>query len=224
MIDQTVVVGPFQCNCRILACPETGEAALIDSGDDAPRILKALRELKTAKGQPLQVKWLLHTHAHLDHIGATRDVKLAPEGGASKIALHRDDDELYKNLKMQGQLFGVTYDDPLPVDHFLEDGEEIRLGTLKLSVLHTPGHSPGGICIRLHEDRASGAPETIFSGDTLFRDSIGRTDLWGGDTSQLLTSIKQRLLVLDDSTRVCPGHGPESTIAHEKRANPFLKR
>ena len=139
------------------------------------------------------------------------------------IALHRADEPLYRQLKMQGGLFGLKYDDPLPIDHFLEDGEELRVGDLRMNVLHTPGHSPGSVCLRLHEDLSLAVPETLFSGDTLFQGSVGRTDLWGADGDQMFESIRERILVLDDSTRVCPGHGPETQIGIEKRENPFLK-
>ncbi len=220
MLDKTIVVGPFQCNCRLLACPKTGEAVLVDPGDEPQRILDELKGARTPLGAPIQVRYFLHTHAHLDHIGGTRDVKLAL--GRGTIALHRADEFIYRQLKMQGQLFGLEYEDPLPVDHFLEDGEEISVGSLKLSVLHTPGHSPGSVCLRLHENSEAGAPESLFSGDTLFAGSIGRTDLWGGDTDLLLSSIRNRIFTLDGETRLCPGHGPESRIGIEKRENPFF--
>jgi glyoxylase-like metal-dependent hydrolase (beta-lactamase superfamily II) len=224
MLNKTIVVGPFQCNCRLLACPKTGEAVLIDSGDEAQKILQALEGMQTPSGVPIQVKYLLHTHAHLDHIGGTRKVReaLAIAGQPPKIALHRDDEEIYKNLRMQGQLFGLEYDDPLPVEHFLRDNEELKIGTLKLTILHSPGHSPGSIGIRLHESSEAQARETLFSGDTLFAGSVGRTDLWGADQDQMFQSIRSRFLTLDDETAVCPGHGPDSKIGIEKRENPFL--
>lgn len=230
-----MVVGSFQCNCRLLVCPETGDAALVDPGDDPQQILKVLGSVKTPKGSPIQVKYLLHTHGHLDHIGGTRRVResLSEKKSEAKseakavpqpiIALHRNDEPLYLQLKMQGNLFGMNYDDPLPVDHYLEDGEELSVGKLKFSVLHTPGHSPGSVCLRLHQDTALGVPETLFSGDTLFRGSVGRTDLWGGDQDQMFQSIRKRLLVLDTDTRVCPGHGPDTQIGTEKRENRFLQ-
>ncbi|MCM2278668.1 MAG: MBL fold metallo-hydrolase [Oligoflexia bacterium] len=226
-LDRTWVVGPFQCNCRLLACPKTGYALLVDPGDEPGRIVAELGKLRTPTGLPVQVKYLLHTHGHLDHIGASRPVaeSLAAEGAANrpKIALHRGDEELYRALRMQGQLFGLShYADPLPVDHYLEHEEALRIGELRLSVVHTPGHSPGSVCFRLHEDSTLGVPETLFSGDTLFQGSVGRTDLWGGDQEQMFRSIRDRILVLDDETRVCPGHGPETRIGIEKRENPFL--
>jgi hydroxyacylglutathione hydrolase len=230
MLERTVVVGPFQCNCRLLACPRTGDALLVDPGDDAPRILREIRAAEAALGKPVRVRWLLHTHAHLDHIGATRVVKealvreaAADAGALATIALHADDEEIYRNLRMQGSLFGLQYEDPLPVDHRLRDEEELRVGDLRLSVIHTPGHSPGGVCFRLHEDSAAGSTETVFSGDTLFQRSIGRTDLWGGDLDTLVGSIRRRLFTLDGDTRVCPGHGPDTRIGEEMRENPFLR-
>lgn len=214
------VVGPFQCNCRLIACPKTGEAALVDPGDEAQTILRGLQGLKLSNGSPVQVKWLLHTHGHLDHIGATRDVKGSIQG--AKIAIHRGDEPLYRQLKMQGQLFGMQYEEPLPVEHFLEDGEELRIGELKLSVIHNPGHSPGSISLRLHEDSALSIAESVLTGDTLFQGSVGRTDLWGADQEQMFKSIRERLLILDGDTLVCPGHGPDSRMGVEKNENPFL--
>lgn len=225
MIDRTFVVGPFQCNCRLLACPKTGEAVLVDPGDDPQRILKGLRGLTVSSGAPIRVKYLFNTHGHLDHIGAARPVReeLEREGNRAKIALHRGDEDLYQRLKFQGSLFGIThYEDPLPIDHYFQDEEEISVGELRFSILHTPGHSPGSVCMRLHEDRALGVAETLFSGDTLFQGSVGRTDLWGGDQDLMFRSIRSRILTLDDETRVCPGHGPETRIGIEKRENPFL--
>lgn len=225
-LEKNLVVGPFQCNCRLLACPDTGDAVLIDPGDEAPRILAALSETRTPGGKPIQVRYLLHTHGHLDHIGAARAVKKsiqAVPGNGPKIALHRGDEPLYLALKTQGAFFGIQYDDPLPVDHYLEDGEDLRVGNLHFTVIHTPGHSPGSVCLRLHEDQSHRVPETLFSGDTLFQGSVGRTDLWGSDGDQMFRSIRSRILGLDDDTRVCPGHGPETRIGIEKRSNPFLK-
>ncbi len=227
MIQKTIVVGPFQCNCRLLACPRTGEAVLVDPGDEAKRILTELKQIKTPSGVTIQVKYLLHTHGHLDHIAATRSIQESFQGGQGGIAkpviaLHRGDEPLYRNLKMQGSLFGLQFDDPLPIDHYLEDGEVLQVGELKFSMIHTPGHSPGSICMRLSENSEAHIPEMILSGDTLFQGSVGRTDLWGANQDQMFKSIHERLLVLDDDTRVCPGHGPDSLIGIEKRENPFL--
>jgi hydroxyacylglutathione hydrolase len=227
--EKNVVVGPFQCNCRILMCPVTREVALIDPGDEAGKILT---ELAKIEGPRPKLKWLLHTHAHLDHIGGTRGVYegwsssaegASMPGSAPGIALHEADLPIYKMLKEQGRMFGMNYEDPLPVGKFLAHEETLELGKLKLEIIHTPGHSPGSIGIRLHEDTALAVPETVFSGDTLFQGSVGRTDLWGADGDLMFKMIRERLLTLDGDTRVCPGHGAESNIATEKRGNPFLQ-
>lgn len=192
---------------------------MVDPGDEAPRILREL-------GDQVKVKYLLHTHGHLDHIGASRAVKegLSARGSSTppQIAIHREDEPLYLALQKQGALFGMIYEEPLPVDRYLEDGEEIQIGKLRFSVIHTPGHSPGSVCLRMHEDSAQGVRETLYSGDTLFQGSVGRTDLWGADQEQMFSSIRNRILTLDDETRVCPGHGPETKIGIERRENPFL--
>ena len=130
---------------------------------------------------------------------------------------------MYQALPMQGQMFGFKYEPPLPIDHYLEHEEMIRVGDLKFSVIHTPGHSPGSLCLRLHEDQASGAREQILSGDTLFQGSVGRTDLWGADGDLMFKNIRERILTLDGDTLVCPGHGSDTTVAIEKRENPFLR-
>jgi glyoxylase-like metal-dependent hydrolase (beta-lactamase superfamily II) len=235
MLERTMVVGPFQCNCRLIVCPKTGDAALIDPGDEAGRLVQAIGRERLPSGVPIRVKHLFHTHGHLDHIAATKEVRQALAGaaaggtgtatggaGAPKIWLHGDDEPLYKQLKMQGSLFGLTYDDPLPVDDYFKDGQELALGELKFTILHTPGHSPGSVCLRLHEDSGTQSKETVYSGDTLFAGSVGRTDLWGGDQDLMFKNIRTRLLTLDGDTRVCAGHGPDSSIGVEKRENPFL--
>jgi hydroxyacylglutathione hydrolase len=227
MFEKKWVVGPFQCNCRLLACPRTGEALLVDPGDEAATLIRDLRGLTTPSGVPVRVKYLLHTHGHLDHIGATRQVKesLLAQGGdlpAAKIALHQGDEMIYQNLVMQGSMFGLTYAPPLPVDHYLQHEEKVEVGDLRFSVIHTPGHSPGSICLRLHEDSGIGSRETLLTGDTLFQGSVGRTDLWGADGDLMFKNIRTRILTLDGDTRVCPGHGPDSSVGLEKSENPFL--
>ena len=208
MIHHRMVVGPLQCNCVILGCERTKEAVIIDPGDEARQIVQYVR------GQGLSVKYLLHTHAHFDHFGGTEEVyaslKAAP-------CLHRADNELYENLPVQGKMFGYRFDPAPPIEKFLEDNEILIFGDHRLEVMHTPGHSPGSLCFRLHTDS-----EAIFSGDTLFKGSIGRTDLWGGSQDKLIGSIKERLLVLEGEVPVHPGHGPSTRIADEKRHNPFL--
>jgi hydroxyacylglutathione hydrolase len=209
MIYRELVVGPLQCNCAILACDRTKEAILIDPGDEGERIAREVKALG------LDVKFIFHTHAHFDHIGASGDVKA--KFGAP-LCLHKDDEMIYNNLPQQGRMFGMQFDAAPPIDRFITDEERITFGDCKVEVIHTPGHSPGGVCFRV----SGPGDERIFSGDSLFQASIGRTDLWGGDTDTLLTSIRNRLFVLEDDLPVHPGHGPSTKIGIEKRTNPFL--
>lgn len=211
MLYRKLVVGPLQCNCTILACEKTREAVVIDPGDEADKILAQLAQ------DNLTVKYLLHTHAHFDHIGGTGGVKA--KAAAAQICLHQDDQMIYDNLPMQGKMFGMNFEKAPPVEKFLEDGERLTFGECRLDVTHTPGHSPGGVCLVGESD----GEQWCFSGDTLFQQSVGRTDLWGGDMGVLVTSIKQRLFTLDDDTKVFPGHGPETSIGFEKRMNPFVR-
>lgn len=226
MIFGVVPVGTFQCNCWIVACPKTGEALLVDPGDEHQKILKIFSEVSTKAKLPFKLKYLIHTHGHLDHIGGSRPLretlKATDPSIVPPILLHKDDEPLYLMLKKQGQYFGLQYDDPLPVDSYVEDDQILKLGELKFSVIHTPGHSPGSVCFRLHADSELTVPEILFSGDTLFQGSVGRTDLWGGNSDALFKNIKGRIFTLDEDTRLCPGHGPESTVGIEKRENPFF--
>jgi hydroxyacylglutathione hydrolase len=204
---ETFPVGPLQCNCTILADPVTREAVVIDPGDEPERILRAL---EAAKLSPVA---LLHTHAHLDHITASRAVK---EATRAPIRLHPADRPLYDALPEQAAFFGLRADAPLPPDAPLADGETIRFGNYAVRAIHTPGHTPGSVCFVLEGD-----DPVLFSGDTLFRRSIGRTDLWGGDTEAILTSIREKLFMLPGNLPVVCGHGPGTTIEEEKRLNPF---
>lgn len=209
---ETIPVGPLQCNCTIVGDPNSGEAVVIDPGDEPERILQALR----AHG--LTPVALLHTHAHFDHIGGSRRVK---ESTSAPIRLHAADFPLYDKLAEQAGFFGLSAEEPLPPDRPVEDGETIRFGAHSLTAIHTPGHTPGSTCYRL--EGADGAPGVLFSGDTLFRRSIGRTDLWGGDTDTILASIRERLYRLPGELRVICGHGPGTTIAEERERNPFVR-
>ena len=224
-IQTTLPVGAYQCNCQILVCPTTFEAVLVDPGDEPKKILSAIQKIEETHQQKLKVKALFHTHAHFDHIGGTRTVKesLSQSGiDAPQIFLHKADEFIYSILTTQGAMFGYQYDAPLPVDQYFEDEMILKFGSLKFTVLHTPGHSPGGVCFHLHSDSEKNIPETVFTGDTLFRESVGRSDLWGGDPSALVKSIKNRLLTLDGDTVAWPGHGPKTLIGHEKLKNPYL--
>ncbi len=210
----TFPVGPLACNCSIVFDPNSKEAIVIDPGDEAHEIINHLTKEK------INVKWALHTHAHFDHFGASAELK--EWDSKIKLSLHQSDHELWKNLVKQGSMFGFEFGEPRPVDHFLLDEEELKIGDSKFKILHTPGHSPGGVCIRFNEGELAEVP-ILFSGDTLFQSSIGRTDLWGGDYKTLVQSIKQRIFSLDEETTVVPGHGFETSIAEERRDNPFLK-
>jgi len=206
---KTLPVGPLQCNCSILVDEATREAIVIDPGDEPDRILMALAQLKA------RAIALLHTHAHFDHIGATGGVARVTQ---ARIRLHAADRPLYDGLPEQAAVFGFTAEPPPPPDEPVTDGEEIRFGSVRVRAIHTPGHTPGSTCYLLE-----GEKPILFSGDTLFRRSIGRTDLWGGDTAQILESIRQKLFSLDPETPVVCGHGPGTTIGEERRSNPFVQ-
>jgi len=211
MLIETVVVGKFQCNCTIIACEKTKEAIIIDPGDEAEKIIERV------KHYGLQVKYLFHTHAHLDHFMATRSVK---ESSTGEIVLHKGDHDLYNSLQMQAEMFGFKVKSPLKVDKFVEDQEYLLAGKeISGKVIHTPGHSPGSVCFYLGDQKKP----IIFSGDTLFADSIGRTDLWGGSYPILISSIKEKIFKLEESTIVYPGHGPKTTVWQEKKHNPFFR-
>jgi glyoxylase-like metal-dependent hydrolase (beta-lactamase superfamily II) len=204
---ETIAVGPLQCNCSIRGGEETRQAVVVDPGDEGERIGRALAR------SGLTTVALVHTHGHFDHIGGTSE--LAGLTGAA-IRLHPDDRFLYDALPEQAALFGLTASPPLPPGEPIADGEVIRFGNSALKAIHTPGHTPGSTCFLLE-----GAVPVLFSGDTLFRRSIGRTDLWGGDTEAILASIRGRLFTLAGSTPVVCGHGPGTTIEEERRSNPF---
>jgi glyoxylase-like metal-dependent hydrolase (beta-lactamase superfamily II) len=212
LLVETFPVGDFECNCSIVACGDTKEAIVVDPGGDPERILEVIRHYD------LTVKWAVHTHAHLDHIAATRDVK---EATGATIALHRADTFLYDGFEMQAAMFGWKVRPVLPVEHWLEDGQEIRFGKRNTRVLFTPGHTPGSCCFHLVDDGRR--EELVFAGDTLFARSIGRTDLPGGDFPTIEKSIRERLYTLSPDAKVIPGHGPTTTIGDEATRNPFVR-
>lgn len=213
ILIETFPVYPLGCNCSIVSCEETKEAVIIDPGGNEDKILKYVSQ------KELEVKEILHTHAHFDHCLGTSHIRARIP--TSKIRLHKDDLELYNHLEAQCRAFGVPYDlkDLKPIDTFLEDTEVLSLGKAPtMEVLHTPGHSPGSVCFSIQ----SSDYRILFSGDTLFSGSIGRTDLWGGDYPSIIKSIKTRLIHLSDDTIIIPGHGEQSSIYQEKKYNPYI--
>ena len=204
-------VPPFFKNGYLVACPETREAVLIDPGDEVGELLRA------ARNQHLNVQSILLTHAHLDHVTG---VGRAKEALRVPVWLHRDDLFLYDSVVEQGLMFGLRVDRQPAIDRFYEPGQALSFGNSSVDVLPTPGHCPGGVCLAI--GRRGDAARELFVGDTLFAGSIGRTDLPGGDYDTLLTSIRTVLFAFPDDTVVRSGHGPETTIGHERRTNPFL--
>lgn len=206
MILKLLPLGQFQTNCYLVGSEVTKEGMVIDPGSDPLVILDQVRQLG------LKVNLIVNTHAHLDHVLGIESVKRALE---ARFALHADEVPILEQAPASASMWFGRPINPIPKpDILLKDGDIIEVGDVKLTVIHTPGHSPGGIC--LHTDGV------VFSGDTLFNFGIGRTDFPGGDYHQLLKSIATRLFSLPDETIVLPGHGPDTTIGEERRGNPFL--
>jgi hydroxyacylglutathione hydrolase len=216
MIYIKLPVGVLQCNCLIIGDPKTREALVIDPGDEVERILGLLGRYK------LTVKVIVSTHAHIDHIGGL--AKLHQYTGAP-VMMHNDDLPLYHGMDVQADFLCMQAPELVDVDHLLKDGDSLSWGGFQANVIHTPGHSPGSVSLYLPKD--SGhiklTQPQLFAGDTLFAGSIGRTDLWGGSFDQIMDSIKSKLLQLPDDTVVHPGHGPSTSIGHERHSNPFLQ-
>ncbi len=205
MILRSLVVGPFGSNCYIVGSEATSQGMIVDPGDEASRILDTVRELG------LDIKIIVLTHGHIDHIGALGQVK---EATSAAVAVHAEDVKLLQR-RVQSLMFGVPEPAAPTPDRLLKGGDSIDFGGMHFVVLHTPGHSRGSICLLGHG--------VVFTGDTLFNYGIGRYDLEGGSYNQLMNSLHTKLMVLSDDTIVYPGHGPESTICTERRANPFLR-
>lgn len=208
---ETFAAGPLGCNCTILADLEVKQAIVVDPGGDFGRIRGILDQ------HGLSLSAIVHTHTHIDHVGCTAELQ-ACYGAPARI--HEADRFLYDLLPVQSAMLGIEKPKTADMQGDLVDERTLLAGRLELCVLHTPGHTPGSVCFYADlgdDDRL------VLSGDTLFRQSIGRTDLWGGDSDQILRSIRRRLLTLPPETQVIAGHGPGTTIAHEASHNPFTR-
>ncbi len=206
MILKSIVVGPLEVNCLVLACEETREGIVIDPGDEVPRILELI------EGENIRIKEIVATHGHFDHIGRVRSLK---EELQVPFAIHEDDMFMVEGLVEIASFLGMDTDEAPKVDRFIQIGENITFGKESLSVIHTPGHAPGNITMLW--------PGHAIVGDVLFAGSVGRTDLEGADPDVLMQSIREKLLPLPDETVVYPGHGPFTTIGKERASNPFLQ-
>ncbi len=204
MVIKKLVVGQLEENCYIVADENTSEAMVIDPGDEPDRIMDVIKE------NNFKVNTIVCTHAHFDHVGVIGDIQKAT---GAKILINERDMELYVKVKDQAALWGFSLDDMPPPGGFLDEGDDLTIGGLAFKIMHTPGHSPGGICLV--------GEGIVISGDTLFQGSVGRTDFHGGSISQLKESFR-RLLSLPEDTVVYSGHGAETTIGREKRENMFV--
>jgi glyoxylase-like metal-dependent hydrolase (beta-lactamase superfamily II) len=211
VIIETFAAGPLACNCTILADEASGEAIVVDGGDGVDEVLRRLN------ARNLRATHLLHTHAHIDHIG---DLGALRDRAGGRALLHPADLPLYRTLEIQAHWVGLAQAPRIvELDADLEDGDVIKLGKTRVRVLHTPGHTPGSVCFAIDD----GTKTTILSGDTLFAGSIGRWDLGGTSMEDIISSIHRKLLDYDDATPVIPGHGPFTTIGIERNANPYLQ-
>lgn len=208
LIRKTFSVPPLGCNCSIIGDPVTKQAVIIDPGGAPERILREVAQLG------MTVSHILHTHAHLDHFLASSEIKKVT---GAVMCLHQGDLELWKNLELQCRVFGVAYVPAVEPDHWLSDEEKIVVGQEPVLALHTPGHTPGSISFHFPTEKL------LLAGDTLFRGSIGRTDLWGGDFKAIETSIRERLYTLDEVTTVVTGHGADTSIGDEREMNQFIR-
>jgi len=205
MILEVRAVAPFHKNGFVVGCDRTKDAIVIDPGDEVDQLVDVVHD------RGLTAKYVLLTHAHIDHITGVTDVKAAFN---VPVYLHKDDLPLYEHAAQQGEMFGLDVRQPPPIDRFY-DQTPLHFGDLEVVVHHTPGHCPGGVCLQLGRH--------LFVGDTLFAGSIGRTDLPGGNYEVLMRSITKVLFPLGDDAIVHPGHGPDTTIGRERTMNPFVR-
>jgi glyoxylase-like metal-dependent hydrolase (beta-lactamase superfamily II) len=224
LIHEILPVGWLQCNCSVIGDPQTRDAIVLDPGDEVERIQEILARHK------LTVRAIVNTHAHIDHVGGL--CKLHDATGAP-VLMHGDDLELYRALETQAAWIGMPAPEIADVDGLLREGDEVRWGRYAARVLHTPGHTPGSLCLHMPADDANAHAAAgkgtaagagiLLAGDTLFAGSIGRTDLWGGSFEEIMRSLQIKLMALPDDTHVFPGHGPSTTIGRERESNPFLR-
>jgi len=206
---ESLVVGPFQSNCHVVACTETNDAVIFDAGDDAARILSLVRTMG------VNVKAVVNTHAHLDHVAGLAGVV---EALGVPVFMHADETPMYEGVGQQALMFGLPRPKTVPIHRWLAEGDVINVGKLRGEVMLMPGHSPGHIIVVFKDE----TPPRAVVGDVLFQGSIGRTDLPGGDHATLIRSIKEKLFPLGDDIGFICGHGPGGRFGEERRSNPFL--
>lgn len=204
LIFQKLEVGAFASNCYIVGCPQTKEGIVIDPGGEGKYIIKRIKELD------LDIKYIINTHAHIDHIGANEEVK---DAFKVPVLVHEAEASMYRSPQASLALF-MGKSKLSPPDRTLTEGDILEVGTLKIKIIGTPGHTAGSITLDING--------VLFTGDTLFNFSIGRTDLPGGSYRQIIQSIKNKIMPYPDETKVFPGHGPATTVGEERRFNPFL--
>ena len=209
MIHKVIPVGPLQCNCSILGDDQTHEAMVVDPGDQIEDILEILRREK------LTLKQIVITHAHIDHVGGAMKLKAAT---GAPILMNQDDYALLRMLDMQAMWVGMLPPGDVKIDEGLSEGRILKIGAIPATVVHTPGHTEGSICLFMGDEKK------LIAGDTLFAGSIGRTDLPGGSFEKIIRSLHNRILALPDETEVTPGHGQKTTIGDERETNPFLQK
>lgn len=237
LIHEIIPVGMLQCNCSILGDPVTGEAIVVDPGDEIERVMEILQAHK------LKVRAIVSTHTHIDHVGGLAGLHRAT---GAPVMIHEADLPMYQNLEEQARFLGTPTPESMKIKDFVKEGDALRWGDYSARVMHTPGHSPGSISLYVekgpgsspvradrhqHVHAATPAPSPgpgddparLLAGDTLFQGSIGRTDLWGGSMKDILSSIREKLMRLPDETVVIPGHGDLTTIGEEREFNPFVK-
>jgi hydroxyacylglutathione hydrolase len=205
VILKMLVVGPIQANCYILGCERTRQAAVIDPGGDVDQILMTLAK------DSLRLVYIINTHGHFDHTGDNKPLK---DATGAQLLIHRADASMITHQGQGGAAWGMQIENSPPPDRYIAEGDVITFGDISLKVLHTPGHSGGGISLV--------TDKMVFVGDTLFAGSIGRTDFPGGDQDGLLRGVREKIFTLGDDVVVYPGHGPQTTVGQEKRYNPFF--